>query len=126
MVREEDKPWEEVTGSRSLALSCSLSGSVWVCSPAACLQFKVGLLVSDTLSLILFDLLASVSIILYYILLSCISISYLVKLNFPPQIIAADVFLGPNPNSLLFPFSLPILEPGCLRACYPVGTDLSR
>ena len=69
---------EEVTGS----LSLSLPGSVWVCSPAMRLQFKVRLSVSDARSLILFDLLASIPIILYYIVLSCILISYLVKLSF--------------------------------------------
>jgi len=69
MVKEEDKPRKEVTGSCSLALSRLLPGSAWVCSPALHLQFKVGLLVSEALSLILFDLLASVSIRLYYIVL---------------------------------------------------------
>ena len=51
-VREEDKPQEEVTGSHSLSLSRSLPGSVWVCSPAVHLPFKVGFSFSDTLSLI--------------------------------------------------------------------------
>jgi len=71
MVREEDTSWKEVTEShtRTRALSHSLPGSVWVCLPAVCLQFKVGLLVSETVFLILFDLLASVSIRLYYIVL---------------------------------------------------------
>ena len=66
------------------SLSRSLPGSVWVCSPAMHLQFQVGLSVSDTLSLILFDLLASISIRLHYTVLSCILISYLLILRFPP------------------------------------------
>ena len=74
MVREEDTSWKEVTEShtRTRALSRSLPGSVWVCLPAVHLQFKVGLSVSEAVSLILFDLLASVPIILYYIVLSSI------------------------------------------------------
>ena len=77
MVREEDMSREEVTGSCSLAGALSLAAwqRVWVCFQAMHLQFKVDLLVLETLSLILFDLLASISIRLYYIVLSCIPIS---------------------------------------------------
>ena len=42
-------------------------------------SIRVRLLVLDTLSIILFDLLSSVPIILYYIMLSCIPQSYLVN-----------------------------------------------
>ena len=76
--REEDKLQER----KSQDFFLSLPGSVWVCSPAMHLQFKVRLSVSDARSLILFDLLASIPIILYYMVLSCIFISYLVKLSF--------------------------------------------
>ena len=43
----------------------------------------------DTLSLIIFDLSASTLIILYYSVLSCIPIPYLVNLFVSPQIVAA-------------------------------------
>jgi len=56
-------------------------------------------------SLILFDLLASIPIILYYSVLTCILISYLVNQFVSPQIIA--LFLGPS----LYPFSLFSLFP---------------
>ena len=69
-VREEDKPWEQVMGSRSRtqALSRSLPGGVWVCSPAMCLQFKVGLLGSKALSYFIWF----ISLNFNYIALYCI------------------------------------------------------
>jgi len=45
------------------------------CASKLCAFIQVGLSVSETFSLILFDLLASISITLYYIMLSCIPIS---------------------------------------------------
>ena len=45
------------------------------CASKPCTFIQVGLLVSETFSLILFHLLASISIRLYYIVLPCISIS---------------------------------------------------
>ncbi len=84
MFRKEDKPQEEVMESCSLALSLA----AWQCvgvlpSHAPSVQsrpFGFG----HSLPLTLFDLLVLISIILYYIVLSCIPISYLVKLSFPP------------------------------------------
>ena len=106
---------EEVTGS----LSLSLPGSVWVCSPAMRLQFKVRLSVSDARSLILFDLLASIPIILYYMVLSCIFISYLVKLSFLLRSLLLFCFWAHLSSPYPPPFPFPFLGPGDLRACCP-------
>ena len=70
-------------------------------------------------SLIIFDLLASILIILYYSVLSCIPISYLVNQYVSPQIIAA-VF-----NYLGFPVS-PFWRCGSEDPCTPLVTEPGR
>ena len=67
MVKEEDtsRKSQDLTLGQELALPLTAWQRVWVCFQAVRLQFKEGLLVLDTPSLILFDLLASISIRLY-------------------------------------------------------------
>ena len=71
-----------------------------------------------TLSLIIFDLLPSVLIILYYIMLSCILIPYLANQFVSPQIVAIVFNYSGSPVSSFWrhgfadPSSLLVTEPG--------------
>jgi len=85
------------------------------CMLPSCFAFSIRVrpLVLDTLSH-LFDLLSSVPIILYYIVLSCISLSYLVN-SFSPlaHCCCLFFFLSPSPSIFLF---FPSPSPGaCVR-----------
>ena len=101
--RKEDKPREEVTGSGSLALSHS--GSVWVCSPAMHLQFKVGLSVLDTLSYFIWF----ISLNFNYIVLYCVVLHFDIifsKIKFSSLDRCCCSVLGPSshlPTLPLFP-----------------------
>ena len=94
IFREADKLREEVTGSHSLALSHLLPGCAWVCSPAKRLQFKVGLLVLNTLSLILFISLNFNYIVLYCVI-SCSDIIFSIIKFFSLDCCRCSVF-GPT------------------------------
>jgi len=88
--------------------------------PTECLTSALwwGLSISWTLSLIIFDLLASIIIILYYSVLSCFLIPYLVNYFVSPQIVAAVFNYSGSPVSLfqrrrsVDPSALLVMEPG--------------
>lgn len=127
MFREEDKSQEEVTRSCSLTLSHSLPGSVWVCSPAMHIQFKVGLSISDTLShFILFISLDFTRIALYCVIVHSDIIFSKIKLSSLDcchcYVLGASSHL---PTLPLFPFHFRARGPTSLLP--PVtSTDWSR
>jgi len=117
--RGEDKT------SKSWDFSLAHCLAVCDCAPLLFhLQFKARPSVPDTHSLILFDLLASDPIILYYIVLSCILISYLVKLTFLLRLLLLFNLWAqlPTPYFLLL-FSFPFWASGPAGLLPPV-TDI--